>query len=337
MISNLTGFKLKRKKRICAIGAVICLPFFVLFGESFWSKNLVKIELDKTKTFQEIFDPSLPKKSDKDSMVYIYNAPESENDSRYEYHWEILKMALERTKKKYGPYVMRKAKFMTERRQLFELQNEAKELTVMYLGTTQEFEKKLLPIHIPVDKNLGGYCVMLIRKEDQEKMSRVRTLNDFRKLSIGLGYGWVDVDIFRSNHFNVVTGSNYEGLFKMLINKRFDVFSRSAVEILDEYETRKEDLKDLRIEDSLLLYYPLPMYFWFSKKEKGTRLAQRAEEGMKLMIKDGTYDKLFLKYHGKKTEALHLKKRRIFKIENPFLVPETPFADQRLWYNPINQ
>ena len=39
-------------------------------------------------------------------MRYVYDAPESSLDHRYEYHWEILKTALERTKETYGPYVM---------------------------------------------------------------------------------------------------------------------------------------------------------------------------------------------------------------------------------------
>lgn len=178
---------------------------------------------------------------------------------------------------------------------------------------------------------------MLIRKEDQEKMNAIRSLEDFKKISIGLGYGWIDVGILRSNSFKVVTGSSYEGLFRMLANKRFDAFLRSTVEISDEFEARKNELKDLKIEDSLLLYYPLPMYFWFSKNEHGKFLAQRVREGMEAMIDDGSYDKIFNEYHGHKADQLHLKKRRFFKIENPYLVPETPFQDKRLWYDPINQ
>ncbi|WP_317898095.1 substrate-binding periplasmic protein [Aurantibacillus circumpalustris] len=270
-------------------------------------------------------------------MNYIYNAPESEKDERYGYHWEILKTALEKTKKKYGLYKMTRAKFMTERRQLHEIKKGSKEINIMYLGTTQELERDLLPIRIPVDKNLGGYCVMLIRKEDQEKINRIKTLEDFRKLSIGLGYGWIDVSILEHNKFNVVTGSSYEGLFKMLANKRFDVFSRSAVEIIDEFNLRSKEFKNLKIEDSLLLYYPLPMYFWFSKNEKGLKLKKRAEEGMRMMIKDGSYDSIFNRYHGKKTQILNLRKRKIFKVENPFLVAETPFSDLSLWYNPISR
>ena len=53
-----------------------------------------------------------------------------------------------------------------------------------------------------------------------------------------------------------------------------------------------------------------------------------------MMIDDGTYDAIFDKYQRKKIETLHLKDRRIFKIRNPFVGPETPFAEKRLWFDP---
>ena len=266
-------------------------------------------------------------------MTYIYHAPESSLDVRYLYHWEILRTALERTTPKWGAYRMVPSGFMTERRQAFELENATGKLTVMYLSTTPDFEQHLIPIRIPVDKNLGGYCVFLIRRDEQKRFTDVRLLDDLRRFSYGLGLGWIDVDILKANGFRVVTGSSYDGLFEMLVNKRFDVFLRAATEVLDEYGKRKESLP-LVIEDSIVLYYPLPMYFWFPKTEEGRRLAARAEEGMRMMIADGTYDRIFDNYQRQKIERLRLKERRIFRISNPFLGAETPFADKLLWFDP---
>ena len=73
------------------------------------------------------------------------------------------------------------------------------------------------------------------------------------------------------------------------------------------------------------------MYFWFSKIEKGKRLATRVEEGMCAMIQDGTYNKIFDKYYWDNIVRLNLNKRRMFKIDNPNLGPETPFSDKALW------
>ena len=67
-------------------------------------------------------------------MTYIYNAPESPGDNRYNYQWEILKTALETTKDKYGDYHMEASIVMSEVRQAHELKNATELLTVMYLG-----------------------------------------------------------------------------------------------------------------------------------------------------------------------------------------------------------
>jgi ABC-type amino acid transport substrate-binding protein len=266
-------------------------------------------------------------------MTYVYHAPESSLDVRYLYHWEILRTALERTTPKWGVYRMVPSGFMTERRQAFELKNATGKLTVMYLSTTPDFEQHLIPIRIPVDKNLGGYCVFLIRRDEQKRFADVRSIDDLRRFNYGLGLGWIDVEILKANGFRVVTGSSYDGLFEMLVNKRFDVFLRAATEVLDEYGKRKESLP-LVIEDSIVLYYPMPMYFWFPKTDEGRRLAARAEEGMRMMIADGTYDRIFDSYQRQKIERLRLKERRIFRIGNPLLGAETPFADKRLWFDP---
>ena len=101
-----------------------------------------------------------------------------------------METALEKTKAAYGPYLMQPAVSMTEKRQAFELRNDTGKLTVMYLSTTQEFEQDLVPIRIPVDKNLGGYCVFLIRKDRDPAFAAVNSLDDLRRFSYGLGLGW---------------------------------------------------------------------------------------------------------------------------------------------------
>jgi len=267
-------------------------------------------------------------------MTYIHHPPESARDVRYLYQWEVLRTALEKTQGEWGPYRLVAGDVMTERRQAYELRNATGNLTVMYLGTTPEFERELVPVRIPVDRNLGGYCVFLVRAGEQARFDAVRTLDDLRQFTYGLGLGWIDVEILRASGFKVVTGSSYDGLFEMLVNRRFDVFLRGAVEILDEYEQRRGELRDLRIEDSLLLYYPLPMYFWFAKTPEGQRLSQRAEAGLRLMLADGSYDEIFDRYQRAKIERLHLKTRKAYRIDNPFLGPETPLADRRLWFDP---
>lgn len=276
----------------------------------------------------------VPMLSPAGEMTYIFNAPESALDKRYLYHWEVLRAALEATTASYGPFRMASSGFMTEQRQVYELEHATGRLTVMYLSTTPDLERGLIPVRIAVDRNLSGYFVYLIRKENQPLFSSVRTLEDLRRFSHGLGLGWIDVGILKHDGFNVVTGSSYDGLFEMLINGRFDCFPRSGVEIVAEYDQRKTRMPDLHIEERLLLYYPLPMYFWFSRTEEGRRLAARAEEGLQVMIRNGTFFAIFDKYFRSNIERLRLKSRMVFSVENPNLGPETPLGDRRLWFDP---
>ncbi len=267
-------------------------------------------------------------------MRYIYNAPESATDTRYTYHWKILETALEKTRKDYGAFVLEPSPPMSERRQAVELMNNTGRLTVMYQTPTPELDRALATVPIPVDRNLAGYRILLIRKQDRARFANVKSLDDLRQFRFGQGLDWIDVNILRASGLNVVTGSSYEGLFEMLANGRFDIFPRGAVEVIDEYEQRRHALPDIEIEPNLILYYPQPMYFWFPKTPQGQRLATRAEAGMRRMIADGSYDSLFSEYQDRKIRQLDLAHRMIIRINNPNLGRETQFAETRLWFEP---
>jgi len=268
------------------------------------------------------------------TMVYILNGPQSADDHRYDFHVEILKTALEKTTAKFGPYRLDLSASMSEARQTLELKAASGKLNVMYLGTSPELEHDLIPIRIPVDKNLSGYFVLLIRSHDARRFQHVRTPSDPKESSFGLGDDWLDNLVYQHNGLKVTKGSDYNGLFEMLLNRRFDAFPRSGVEVMQEYQQRKPSMPELAIEETLLLYYPWPMYFWFSKNPEGVRLSTRAAEGMWSMIEDGTYDKIFDKYFRADIERLNLSKRQLIEMSNPRLTPETPLQDKRLWFNP---
>jgi hypothetical protein len=267
-------------------------------------------------------------------MIYIYHSPESKDDVRYNYHWEVLKAALEKTKQEYGPYIMKPSVRMSEKRQVEELKTGEK-LTILIKAASQEHEKMFIPVRIPLDKGLIGYRVFLIRKDDQPAFSAIKSLEELKKFSVGQGLGWSDAKVWRANGFKVVEGSDYEGLFAMTVNGRFGFFSRGIVEIIGEYEQRKNKMPDLHIEETIAVYYPWPFYFYFPKSEQGRKLATRVEKGLLELFEDKkTFDPLFFKYHGEALKRHNLKNRKVFRIKNPLLTPETPLNDQRLWYDP---
>lgn len=269
-------------------------------------------------------------------MRYLHPAPESDGDVRYDYQWKILRTALERTRAGWGDYLLQPGPRMTERRQVEELQAGSRLITVMYLDTTPERELSLWPVRIPVDLGLVGYRVLLVRREDLERFAgaAVRSVDDLRRFTYGQGQDWTDVAILQYNGLKVVTGSDYEGLFDMAASGRFDALPRGAGEVVDEYERRRAALPGLAIEPGLLIHYPLPMYFWFPRTDEGLRLAARARAGMLEMLRDGTYQRIFRDHFQARIDRLGLERRRLLHLANPFLPPDTPLQDRRLWYRP---
>jgi hypothetical protein len=206
-----------------------------------------------------------------------------------------------------------------------------REISVLVRTTSVERETALYPIRIPLDKGLTGYRLFLINKATQKKLDAVQSLNDLKHFSIGQGSNWVDVQILRSAGLTVVPGGGYESLFKMLAAGRFDLFSRGLTEIRQELEDGSAGNKELAIESQMLLYYPLPRYFFFARTEEGQRLARRVEEGLQMIIKDGQFDRQYTAFKRQMLADLHLGGRKVFRIDNPLLSPQTPLGIRAYW------
>lgn len=263
----------------------------------------------------------------------IYPSRESLNDTRNDDVVELLEMILERTVSTDGPYTMRPAAGNMNEARSIELLKQGQYLNLIWATTTGDVEDTLLPIYIPVRKGILGYRIFLIHQQEQEKFSKITTLQELRSLIVGQGHWWNDVKVFEANGFKVVTGSKYEGLFKMLIQGRFDYFSRGFNEAFEEYDARKYRLKDLHVEQTLLLYYPWPKFFYVSLKYP--EIKDRVERGFRLLIADGTYQQWFLKYNKEAIDRANLKGRRLFIINNPLLPDFVPIHDKPLWYDPF--
>lgn len=263
----------------------------------------------------------------------VYPAGEIENDTRFNDVIEILCLALEKTKAEYGAYeCLPSARIMPKNRFLLELAKSKHEIDVLWNPTSEEMEQRFTPIRISLRKDLLGYRVALILKENQNKIDQVKTLKDLEKLTFGQGAGWIDNVIYQAHGIAVVQ-AQYGQLIKMLSVNRFDMFPRGVGEILSEYANNSNDYPNLAIEKNLLLYYPFPYYFFFNHEDK--MLKERIETGLRLMQKDGSFDAIFNKYHLPAIEKLKLKERRIIRLENPLLPKDAPLDAPRTWPLPV--
>ena len=265
--------------------------------------------------------------------VRIHGA-ESPGDTRYDYHWELLRLALERTRGTHGDYSWASVDGLSHLRQVRSLQDGT--ISVMIQTASADLEKDFRPVRIPLDKGLLGYRVLLVRQADLPRFASVRTEADLRAFSVGQGQGWLDVAVWKHNRFRVVEGASYPGLFRMLDAGRFDFFSRGVTEVLEEKEKLCADLPGLTIEPTLCVYYPWPRYFYCADTPDGRRLAARIETGLASVMKDrAAFDPLFQKYFGDTLRRLDLPSRRLIRLTNPTLPPLTPLDRSELWYDPF--
>ncbi len=205
------------------------------------------------------------------------------------YYSKVLHLALSKTEATEGPFrIIQYPHLLTKARFVAELKRGGV-IDLMWAATNPNMESELLPIRVSLLKELNSHRIFLIRKEDQEKFTRIRKLDDLRKLKAGQGSQWTDTEILLANDLPVVTAPMFEPLFNMLIGKRFDYFPRGLDEIWSEEKLFGD--KGLAIEQHVMLKYKTEKYFFVKKNQ--TALADRIERGLKLAIADGSFDKLF--------------------------------------------
>jgi hypothetical protein len=260
--------------------------------------------------------------------------PKQENTYREQasYFITLLKMSLDKTKGSSGGYIIKYYEdYMPEKRIVQSLKG-GKLLNLAWMMTSEEREKDLLPVRIPLLKGLLGYRVFIINKEDQWIFSEIKTLGGLKGLVAGQGRDWPDTIILRSNGLKVNTAIRYESLFDMLERKRFDYFPRGINEPWSEIRQRPH--QNFMVEEELLLRYKAPVYFFTGKDNK--EIVDRIEKGLRIMINDGSFDEVFFN-HSIIKDILrkgNIKKRKIFDIKNPLLTPDTPVDEKKLWYSP---
>jgi hypothetical protein len=262
----------------------------------------------------------------------VYPAFESGADARYNDVLEILKGALDRTVAEYGPYTLQPTRSrMNEARYLAELLNRNGLVNVAWSGTSVQKERDYRAVRIPLRKGILGYRVALIAKDRQADVDKIRTLAALRKVSVGQGIGWGDIAIYKANGIRVQT-AGYECLFRMVAADRVKLFPRGINEVFHEYAGRGKAIPNLAIEKNLLIYYPWPYYFFFNKSDG--LLAKRIETGIRKMMKDGSFDAIFMKHNRTAITKANLGNRRIIRLKNPALPKGTPLSDTALWFDP---
>lgn len=265
--------------------------------------------------------------------IIKYEKGQSLLDVRILYKKEILKATLDHTTEKYGAYKITTDAPIMNTLQAMNQMKSGNKLNVFIALTNPKWEEITIPIRIPIRKGLLSYRLLLINKKDLNLYRNIESLDQLKLLKVGLQKGWTTTKILKASNFDVITGTNYDGLFLMLNNNRFNFLPRGVNEIYSELEQRKDKLSNIMIEPNLALYILSPTYIFVSLDFP--EIAKRIKEGLELMIMDGTLDDIFHRYYDAYIKKADLTNRLIIKIDNPYLPSETPLDRTELWFNPF--
>lgn len=258
---------------------------------------------------------------------------QKEDIYRYNYQYKLIEILLERTEKKFGPYELKPYMGSMESRRLNREAIKGKMINIMWSDAGhQDLDSEMIRIPFPILKGLLGYRIFFIKKEEQKKFSKIKKIEDLKKMRLGVGSNWGDIKIYQHNNFNITVGSTYEGLFRMLLSNRFDYFPRGINEIYFEYDALKIKYPQLHIEETILLYFRYPMFFYVSRTDKN--LADRLINGLNEMQVDGSFDAFFFNYYRSAITQAGIKNRRVFYLDNPFMPEDLSLKKPELWFMP---
>lgn len=262
----------------------------------------------------------------------ITSRPESATDTRYEHANLVLKHLLKITEKQFGPAEFKQAaEVMSRDRTLTELVK-GETIHIAAEAAKPEWVRDLKPIYIPINKGITGYRVFLISKDSQARLSNITTMDELKHIKTGSGTQWSTTKVLRDAGFTVVGTTKLEGLFWMLMGDRFDVLPRGINEAPSELASHQKLFPDMRIEENLAVYIPLPTFFFVSPNQP--KLIERVKVGLEMMYADGSFDEIFYSYHMKMIEDAKLGSRKIFPLANPTLPKEVPLDEARYWFKP---
>lgn len=252
------------------------------------------------------------------ATVFTYRAPESDRDTRSHYEIEVLRLALEKTTKEYGPFRLQPTPRINVARCMQSVRQHKFTNFFCSLGYTELYNTypDVTYVHFPIEMGILSYRTCFTNAKTAEKLAGITTLEQLQTLVHGQGRDWADVAVLRLNGFQVLEVDQYEALFTMVAAGRFDLFCRGANEVKKEYELR-HDISGLVYDQHILLHYPMPLVLYTNKAN--TAAIERITKGLHLAYKDGSLIELWKQKHLPSANFAQLHKRRIFHLKNPLL------------------
>lgn len=258
-----------------------------------------------------------------DIMEYRYR--DKANTARRDaYQIALLKLALDKTEARDGPYrIVHFNEQVTPRRLLLEM-NDGRRINI-FVGAARTANAGLahhehIAVPFSILGRLVGFRVPIVHRSDLARFAAIDTLEQLKRMRAGQGADWIDSRILRHNGFRLDDSGQLSNLLPMLALRRFDYLPIGIVEV-DSLLARHPDIAaQFAVAPGLAIEYPLPMIYYVSNKVP--ELAARLLRGLRAADRDGSVEQLMRKHFGAELKVIRQGGARHFKIANPFLPPE---------------
>ncbi len=269
-------------------------------------------------------------------LVVTYRTPEGSDDKRVDYNTELLRLALEHTRTTDGDYRLVPSPTMDHHCAMDALRKNVYPNFFIVTSYESSFARDpaIAWVHFPVDLGITGHriCFLSVAIKDAVARDAETGLDALRRWTHGQCADWVDVRILRHNGFTVSTVSDYECLFRLVATRRFDLLSRSANQLYEEYR-RHGAIPDLDFDESFELVYPLLRLFFTHSSNRTA--ADRIERGLQMAWRDGSLTALWQWKYGASLAFTKLGSRKRLWLENP-LLEGIDFEYQGYLYHPAD-
>lgn len=251
-------------------------------------------------------DPASTAPSSQQVTLWIGSA----SKARKAHELEVVKLALQKSRDRYGPYQLHITESTLSRPRTVRIFAE-NDLAQVVTSTAKAYqldqqESPLISIRIPLLHGLLGSRQAIVLKEHAEAFSRIKTFAQLRQQSAGLGFDWYEVDIFNAAGLPFTTGANIQQLLGMLAHRRFDYLPLGLLEASTAL-ANIDHPERFAIVDDLIIHYPLKVYMQVSRYYP--HLLERLTYGLTKAQQDGSLEALFNQHYGEivnSTDGAHV-------------------------------
>lgn len=127
-------------------------------------------------------------------------------------------------------------------------------------GASPETVRAFLTVPFPLDFGLSGIRLCLIHRNARSRMDAIDSLAGLRRLRLGQGPRWIDVDILRAAGLRV-DEAQFESLFPMLERQRFDALPLGLEEAHDHLRRFQRLAPSVEVYEHLAIRYRFARVF----------------------------------------------------------------------------